>query len=45
MQADEIRRREIEAAGYLMLRFWNREIVDNLGGVCETILVTASGSR
>lgn len=36
---DMVRTREIEAAGYLLIRFWNSEVTQNLDGVCETILV------
>jgi len=35
---DLLRTRELEAAGYLLIRFWNREVTENLDGVCETIL-------
>lgn len=34
---DEVRTRELEAAGYVVLRFWNGEVWENLDGVLETI--------
>ncbi|MFO0991500.1 MAG: DUF559 domain-containing protein [Hyphomicrobiales bacterium] len=34
---DGARTREVEAAGYIVVRFWNREAFDNLDGVPETI--------
>lgn len=43
LAADAARTREIEAGGYFLMRFWNREVVDNLDGVCETILSAAEG--
>jgi very-short-patch-repair endonuclease len=47
--ADDARRRDdrrtsdIEAAGYLLIRFWNDEVRRNLDGVCETILAQMEG--
>ena len=38
IRQDVARSREIEAAGYLLIRFWNREVIDNLDGICDTIL-------
>jgi very-short-patch-repair endonuclease len=35
---DAARTKKIEAAGYLLIRFWNREVTDNLDGICETIV-------
>ena len=40
---DAARTRELEQCGYLVLRFWNQEVIDNLDGVCETILNVAQG--
>ncbi len=34
---DEKRSRELEAAGHIVVRFWNAEIFENLDGVLETI--------
>jgi len=42
-QRDRSRTRELEGCGYLVLRFWHREVIDNLDGVCETILNAAHG--
>jgi len=38
--ADGRRTEALERAGYLVLRFWNNEVVDNLDGVLETIRAT-----
>jgi lysyl-tRNA synthetase class 2 len=38
--ADHIRTLELERAGYLVLRFCNNEISENLDGVLETISAT-----
>ena len=35
---DERRDRAIEAEGYIVLRFWNAEVRENLDGVVEAIL-------
>ena len=40
---DEARSRDLEGCGYLVIRFWNREVFDDLDGVCETILRSAEG--
>jgi very-short-patch-repair endonuclease len=37
---DEERTRTLEAMGYLVLRFWNNEVVRNIEGVLEEILNT-----
>jgi very-short-patch-repair endonuclease len=37
---DAERTRVLEAFGYLVLRFWNNEVLENLDGVLETILAT-----
>src|SRR5262249_19465057 len=37
---DEARTRDLEASGYLVLRFWNNEVMRNLEGVLEAILST-----
>jgi crossover junction endodeoxyribonuclease RuvC len=34
---DEKRSRELETAGYIVVRFWNAEVFENLEGVLETI--------
>jgi very-short-patch-repair endonuclease len=34
---DGVRTRELEAAGYVVVRFWNGEVFENLDGVLETI--------
>jgi very-short-patch-repair endonuclease len=36
-EADAARTRAIETAGYVVLRFWNSGIVENLDGVLEEI--------
>jgi crossover junction endodeoxyribonuclease RuvC len=40
VDADHVRTLELERAGYLVLRFWNNEVSDNLDGVLETIRAT-----
>ncbi|MGH6726414.1 MAG: endonuclease domain-containing protein [Pseudolabrys sp.] len=32
---------ELEAFGFLVLRFWNNEVLSNIDGVVETIVATA----
>ena len=34
------RTRVLERAGYLVLRFWNNDVVENIDGVLETIAAT-----
>jgi very-short-patch-repair endonuclease len=36
-QEDRIRREEIEALGFRVLRFWNNEVLSNSGGVLSVI--------
>jgi len=35
---DSIRTTELEKLGYRVLRFWNNDVLENIEGVCETIL-------
>ena len=35
--ADEFRTREIARRGYRVIRFWNGDVMENMGGVLETI--------
>jgi len=39
---DAKRTADLEACGYLVLRFWNNDVLRNTDGVVETILATAS---
>ena len=39
-EADEKRTRALEAIGFLVLRFWNADVLTNLEGVLETIHAT-----
>jgi len=39
--ADAARTKKLEKLGYLVLRFWNNDIFDNIDGVLETIVSTA----
>jgi len=39
---DAKRTAELESFGYLVLRFWSNDVLQNLDGVVETIAVTAS---
>ena len=41
---DAARSAVLEASGYLVVRFWNREVLDDLDGVCETILSMLQGA-
>lgn len=46
MAADAARTRSLEQAGYIVLRFWNSDVNDNIDGVLERIrehLVIARG--
>jgi very-short-patch-repair endonuclease len=42
---DANRTRILEAMGYLVLRFWNNDVVQNLDGVLEEILSTVKQHR
>ena len=35
--ADEVRSQEIAQRGYRVIRFWNGDVMENIGGVLETI--------
>jgi lysyl-tRNA synthetase class 2 len=37
---DAARTEVLSAAGYLVLRFWNNDVLANIGGVLETIVLT-----
>ena len=38
-RADQYRTKLLEREGYRVLRFWNEEVLDNIDGVRETIVV------
>jgi very-short-patch-repair endonuclease len=40
-EADVVRTKKLEELGYLVLRFWNNDVLSNVDGVLETILSTA----
>ena len=42
-ERDAARDRHFEAAGFLVLRCWNDEVLENLDGVCSAILHEARG--
>jgi very-short-patch-repair endonuclease len=44
VEQDRLRTRDLEQCGYLVLRFWNHEVMGNLDGVCETIFNHLRGS-
>ena len=44
-EADAERTGMMEAHGYVVLRFWNNEVTENLDGVLETILATIRTAR
>ena len=37
LEEDEMRSREIARRGYRVIRFWNGDVMENIGGVLETI--------
>ena len=39
---DAKRTADLEAYGFLVLRFWNNDVLNNIDGVVETIIATAS---
>ncbi|MBA3666748.1 MAG: DUF559 domain-containing protein [Sphingomonas sp.] len=43
-EGDAARTRFLEAQGYRVLRFWNHEVMENVGGVIETIAQQLSPS-
>ncbi|MBB5753558.1 endonuclease domain-containing protein [Prosthecomicrobium pneumaticum] len=38
---DAVRTRSLEEEGYRVIRFWNADVLRNIGGVAETILAMA----
>ena len=40
-EADAVRTKKLEALGYLVLRFWNNDVIDNIDDVLESIVSTA----
>ena len=40
VQADEARTQMFSEMGYLVLRFWNNDVLSNIDGVLETIALT-----
>ena len=40
VERDRDRTAAIEAAGYLVMRFWNNEVLNNIDGVLERIIET-----
>jgi very-short-patch-repair endonuclease len=44
-ERDRDRTAALEAMGYLVLRFWNNDVIHNTEGVLETILNTVNQSR
>jgi very-short-patch-repair endonuclease len=43
--SDDNRSRILEAMGYLLLRFWNNDVLENTEGVLEEILSTINQHR
>ncbi len=41
-EQDAKRTEDLEARGYIVLRFWNNDVLRNIDGVLETIVATAS---
>ena len=44
-ERDANRTKVLEAMGYLVLRFWNNEVLGNIDGVLETIVRTLNQHR
>ena len=44
LKRDKRRTATLETGGYLVVRFWNREVIENLDEVCETILNLLQGA-
>jgi very-short-patch-repair endonuclease len=44
-ERDNIRTATLEAMGYLVLRFWNNDVMQNAEGVLQDILSTVSQAR
>ena len=42
---DERRTRHLKALGYRLIRFWNHDVLQNLDGVCLTILDACGGEH
>ena len=42
---DDRRTTYLEGIGLTVLRFWNPEVIENLNGVCETILAACRNPR
>ncbi len=42
---DELRTKWLESEGYQVLRFWNNDLIENLGGVLEAVHTALYGSR
>jgi very-short-patch-repair endonuclease len=45
IKRDSNRTAVLEAVGYLVLRFWNHDVMGNIDGVLETILSTINQAR
>jgi adenine-specific DNA-methyltransferase len=45
VEADTLRTRSLEQAGYTVLRFWNSDVTDNLDGVLTAILEALGNAR
>jgi very-short-patch-repair endonuclease len=46
IEKDAVRTKALEAAGYMVIRFWNNDVLANMEGVLETIrlaLLNAKG--
>jgi very-short-patch-repair endonuclease len=42
-QADAKRTEWLRQNGYIVIRFWNRDVMSNIEGVCEAIWVASQG--
>ena len=44
-ERDDARTKELEAMGYLVMRFWNHDVIANRDGILEAILATLNQFR
>ena len=45
MEADTERTQTLESMGYIVIRFWNNEVIENIDGVLMEILNTARSAK
>ena len=45
LRQDAVRTRRLEGAGFSVIRFWNNDVLKNIDGILEAILVELSKAR